>query len=62
MTMRGTIIGARKKAKISPPQRVRLLRASASAAKPPITVAAIAVAKATPKERMVAWIQSGESK
>ncbi|MNL42061.1 hypothetical protein D3C87_1644970 [compost metagenome] len=53
MTMRGTIIGARKKAKISPAQRVRLL-ASASAVKPPIAVAQMAVANATRNERIVA--------
>ncbi|MNT44253.1 hypothetical protein D3C72_1807710 [compost metagenome] len=59
--MRGTIIGARKKAKMMPRQRERD-RASASAAKPPIIVATMAVAKATPNERMVAATQRSEVK
>jgi hypothetical protein len=61
MTMRGTIMGARKAAKIAPPQRV-LERASASAARPPMAVASTAVAAATPKERSVAASQTGEEK
>ncbi len=61
MTIRGTIIGASMKAKISPLQRERE-RATASAANPPISVARMAVTKATPKDRTVADVQIGELK
>ena len=61
MMMRGTIIVARKNAKIRPPHRVRLL-ARASTAKPPIQVASSAVANATRNERTVACNHNGDSR